>query len=42
MKYGNVVEGPAVIEQVTTMIVVPPGYTIEVGRYGDFIMQVPE
>ena len=42
MKYGNVVEGPAVIEQVTTTIVVPPCYTIEVGRYGDFIMQVPE
>ncbi len=42
MKYGNIVEGPAIIEQVTTTMVVPPGYTIEVGQYGDFIMQVPE
>ena len=42
MKYGNALEGPTIIEQVTTTIVVPPGYTIEVGRYGDFIMKVPE
>jgi N-methylhydantoinase A len=42
MKYGNIVEGPAIIEQVTTTMVVPPGYTIEVGQYGDFIMQVPK
>jgi len=42
MMHGNFVNGPAIIEQRTTTIVVPPGYTIEVGKYGDFIMQVPE
>ncbi len=42
MRYGNLVEGPAVIEQKTTAIVVPPGYTLEVAKYGDFLMQVPE
>jgi len=42
MMHGNFVNGPAIIEQRTTTIVVPPGYTVEVGKYGDFIMQVPE
>jgi len=40
--YGNLLEGPAVVEQKTTTIVIPPGYTLEVGNYGDYIMQVPE
>jgi len=42
MQYGNSVQGPAVIEQRITTIVVPPGYSIEVGKYGDFIMEVPD
>ena len=42
MKYGNVINGPAIIEQKITTIVVPPGFTVEVGKYGDFIMEVPE
>ena len=42
MRYGNLVEGPAVIEQKTTALVVPPGFTLEVAKYGDFLMQVPE
>jgi len=42
MQHGNVVKGPAIIEQKITTIVVPPGYSIEVGKYGDYIMNVPE
>jgi N-methylhydantoinase A len=42
MQRGNVVKGPAIIEQKITTIVVPPGYSIEVGKYGDYIMDVPE
>jgi len=42
MEYGNVVNGPAVIEQKTTTIVVHPGCTAEVGKYGDFIIDLPE
>jgi N-methylhydantoinase A len=42
MKYGNVINGPAIIEQKITTVVVPPGFTIEVGKYGDFIMEVPK
>ena len=42
MMYGNLVKGPAVVEQKTTTIVVPPDHTLEVARYGDFLMQVSE
>lgn len=38
---GNTVEGPAIIEQRVTTIVLPPGYSIEVTRYGDYLMNVP-
>jgi len=42
MEYGNLITGPAIVEQKITTIVVPPGYTLEVGKYGDFMMEVPE
>ena len=42
LQYGNSVQGPAVIEQKITTIVIPPGYSIEVGKYGDYLMEVPE
>jgi N-methylhydantoinase A len=42
MQHGNAVEGPAVIEQKITTIVVPPGFSIQVGKYGDYLMEVPE
>ena len=35
---GNIVEGPAVIEQRTTTIVVPPDARLEVTEYGDYLM----
>ena len=39
---GLSLEGPCVIEQRTTTIVVPPEFTVEVTKYGDFIMNVPD
>jgi len=38
MIVGNIVEGPAIIEQITTSIVVPPGWRLDVTDYGDFLM----
>ncbi len=40
MEVGNVVEGPAIIEQKVTTIVVPPGAKIEVTPYGHFLMEL--
>ncbi|MCC7412018.1 MAG: hydantoinase/oxoprolinase family protein [Gammaproteobacteria bacterium] len=33
--------GPCIVEQATTTTVVPPGYTLEVLEYGDFLIDVP-
>jgi N-methylhydantoinase A len=38
MEVGNIVEGPAIIEQKTTTVVVPPEARLEVTRYGDYLM----
>lgn len=40
MQVGNIVEGPAVIEQTTTTIVIPPGWRLDVTEYGDYVMSV--
>jgi len=40
-KHGNEITGPAIIEERTTTIVVPPEFKIRVGKYGDYIMEVP-
>jgi N-methylhydantoinase A len=42
MKVGNVVKGPAIVEQSTTTIVLPPKARLEVTSYGDYIMHLPE
>lgn len=42
MEVGNLVHGPAVIEQRTTTIVVPPKAKLEVNSYGDYMMELPE
>lgn len=34
----NVVEGPSVIEETTTTVVIPPGYTMIVDEYGNYIV----
>jgi len=38
MESGNIAEGPCIIEQYTTTIVVPPGGVVEVNEYGDFLI----
>lgn len=38
MEAGNIVEGPAIIEQRTTTVVVPPDARLEVTEYGDYLM----
>ncbi len=42
MMPGNLIKGPAVVEQRTTTIVVPPGCTLEATSYGDFLIKVQE
>ena len=40
MTAGNIVDGPAVIEQRTTTVVVPPDARLEVTGYGDYLMKL--
>lgn len=40
MEPGNRIEGPAVVEQRTTTIVVPPGARLKVTGYGDYLMKL--
>jgi N-methylhydantoinase A len=40
MVAGNIVEGPAIIEQRTTTVVVPPDARLEVTEYGDYLMKL--
>ncbi|MGI6152580.1 MAG: hydantoinase/oxoprolinase family protein [Christensenellaceae bacterium] len=40
LKYGQVVHGPAVVEEPTTTITVLPKYTLEVTKYGDYYFDI--
>jgi N-methylhydantoinase A len=40
MEAGNIVEGPAIIEQRTTTVVVPPDVRLEVTENGDYLMKL--
>ncbi len=31
--------GPAIIEQETSTVVVPPAFTVAVGRFGDLVLE---
>lgn len=42
MEYGNVIEGPAIVEQATTTIVVPFKASLELTPYLDFMMYLPD
>jgi N-methylhydantoinase A len=42
MGVGNVVKGPAIVEQSTTTIVIPPKARLELTPYGDYIMHLPD
>ncbi|MEJ2167731.1 MAG: hydantoinase/oxoprolinase family protein, partial [Desulfobacterales bacterium] len=37
---GNIVDGPAIIEQRTTTVAVPPDARLEVTEYGDYLMKL--
>jgi len=41
LRNGNVLIGPAVIEEPTTTIVVPPEVKVTVTERGDFLMDIP-
>jgi N-methylhydantoinase A/oxoprolinase/acetone carboxylase beta subunit len=38
---GNVIEGPAIIEEVTTTVVIYPRFRAEVDAYGNYSIKVP-
>lgn len=38
LRYGNIISGPAVIEEETTTVVIPPDFKCVVGKYGDPIL----
>jgi N-methylhydantoinase A len=40
LRYGDVAAGPAIIEEATTTIVIPPGCTVEVTKYGDYLIDI--
>ena len=40
LQFGMVVEGPAVVEQENTTIVVSPARVLKVNRYGDFVLSL--
>ncbi|HMK36913.1 MAG TPA: hydantoinase/oxoprolinase family protein [Desulfomonilaceae bacterium] len=40
MQPGNIVEGPAIVEQKTTTVVVPPKARLEVTTYGDYLLRL--
>lgn len=42
MQPGNRIEGPAIIEQKTTTVVVPPRAWLEVTSFGDYLMHLPD
>ena len=41
LRYGDLIQGPAIIEERTTTVVIPPKYEVEVERHGNYIMKVP-
>jgi N-methylhydantoinase A len=40
LSYGDIFSGPAIIEEATTTIVIPPGCSVEVTKYGDYLIDV--
>jgi 5-oxoprolinase (ATP-hydrolysing) len=40
LKAGDRIEGPAIIEQYDTTTVVPPGFVVEVDRFGNLVIDV--
>jgi N-methylhydantoinase A len=40
LKHGMIVYGPAVVEQENTTVVIFPGQTLRVNRFGDYLLQL--
>jgi N-methylhydantoinase A len=34
---GNILEGPCIVEEKMTTVVIPPGNKMRVGEYGDYL-----
>ena len=41
LEAGNIISGPAIVEQSTTTIVVPPEAVLKVTEYGDYMVELP-
>ena len=41
LRYGDIIQGPGIIEERTTTVVIPPKYEIKVDRHGNYIMTIP-
>jgi len=39
LSYNNKVEGPAIIEEKITTIVIPPDFSVTVTKYGNYILK---
>ena len=37
LMHGNILDGPCIIEETMTTVVIPPGYKMRVGEYGDYL-----
>ena len=37
---GNVIEGPSIIEETTTTVVLPPSCRCRVGTFGDYVIEI--
>ena len=40
LRYGNVISGPAIIEETNTTVVVPPGAELTIDVYGNYIIKL--
>jgi len=39
LRHGNRIEGPAIVEQVNTTVLLPSGYLLECDEFGSFVME---
>jgi len=39
---GNVIEGPSIVEETTTTVVLPPSCRCRVGTFGDYVIEIVE
>jgi N-methylhydantoinase A len=42
LRYGNIIDGPAVVLQMDSTTSIPPGWTAEVDGYGNLIVEPTE